>query len=333
VAQQLLEAFPATPILPALGNNDALCGDYQLQPAGPFLADTLPILRALVGGDDRPDLEQNWTSYGNYSVAVGSVRVLVANTIFFSLRYRNSCGSANDADPGRATLAWLEDALAAAKGAREHVWLLFHIPAGIDGYATLRQGACPGTMIPMWDQAYAEPFSALLRRYADTVVASLAGHTHMDDFRLIGDADGRYAFTLLTPAVSPIFGQNPAFRTAIYDSGGGILDHTTYYLTNLSEASANGGTPPVWRAEYTFTKLWRLPRVDLPSLDRLYSLIDEVPEERERWRAIFPVSSTAYWPQFSGAGDGGAQAARAFRCAAGNVRMPDYSQCYCGAVK
>ena len=56
----------------------------------------------------------------------------------------------------------------------------------------------PGGIIPMWDEAYTEPFHALLRRYADTVVASFAGHTHMDDFRLIGDSGGHYAFALTT---------------------------------------------------------------------------------------------------------------------------------------
>jgi hypothetical protein len=118
--------------------------------------------------------------------------VLSANTVFLSARYRNACGSPGDADPGQATLAWLEAELSAAKQSQEHVWLVYHIPPGIDGYATFRQGACPATIIPMWDQAYAEPFYALLRCYADTVVASFAGHTHMDDFRLIGDSHGRH---------------------------------------------------------------------------------------------------------------------------------------------
>jgi hypothetical protein len=72
----------------------------------------------------------------------------------------------------------------------ERVWLVYHIPPGIDGYATLRRGACPSTMIPMWDQGYAGAFLALIKRYADPVTASFAGHTHMDDFPLIGDAEG-----------------------------------------------------------------------------------------------------------------------------------------------
>jgi hypothetical protein len=329
LGQRLEQTFPATPILPALGNNDEECGDYQLQPHGPFLVDTLPILRRLVGSAGGPRFDRDWESYGNYSARVAGIRILSTNTNFLSIHYRNACGSAVDGDPGRATLAWLEAELAAAKQAEERVWLLYHIPPGIDGYATLRQGACPGTMIPMWDQAYAGAFFPLLRRYADTVLASFAGHTHMDDFRLIADAEGQYGFALITPAVSPIFGQNPAFRTVTYDAAGGLVDQTTYDLTNLLQATGAGGAPPEWRAEYTFTRQWSLPRVGLPSLDRLYSLITDAPVERERWHMIFPVSSPAYWAPFAGGSEQLAQAVRAFRCASGNVVPSNYLQCYC----
>jgi sphingomyelin phosphodiesterase acid-like 3 len=333
LAQQLERAFPYTPILPALGNNDEVCGDFLLQPGGPFLADMLPIVQRLVGSDGSPRFDRDWTGYGNYGATVHGIRVLSVNTVFFSPRYRNACGVPGDPNPARATLAWLEAELAAAKQAQAPVWMVYHVPPGIDGLATLQRGACPDEIIPMWDQAYAEPFFALLHRYADTVAASFAGHTHMDDFRLIGDAGGSYAFTLITPALSPIFGQNPAFRTVFYDSAGGILDQTTYDLTNLPEATANGGSPAIWRAEYTFTQAWRLPRVDLPSLAHLYAITGNVTQDRDRWHMLFPVSSPVYWPRFSASGDGGVQAVRAFRCATGNALLPDYRQCYCGGEK
>src|SRR5260370_12826695 len=273
LGQQLEQTFPATPILAGVGKNDEECGDYQIQSGGPFRIAALPMLRRLVGSTGGPNLDRDWQSYGNYSARVSGIRVLSTNTNFLSVHYRNACGSAADGDPGRATLAWLEAELAAAKQAGEPVWLLYHIPPGIDGYATLRQGACPGTMIPMWDQAYAGPFLALMKHYADTVTVSFAGHTHMDDFRLIADAEGRYGFALITPAGSPSVGQNPAFRTVTYHTTGGILDQTTYDLTNLPQATtAAAGVPPDWRSAHTFTLQWSLPRVDLPSLDRLYSL-------------------------------------------------------------
>jgi sphingomyelin phosphodiesterase acid-like 3 len=330
LARQLEQTFPATPILPALGNNDEECGNYQLQPGGPFLSATLPLLRRLVGGSAGPGFDRDWQSYGNYSARAGGIRVLSTNTNFLSIHYRNTCGSAADGDPGRATLAWLEAELAAAKEAGERVWLLYHIPPGIDGYATLRQGSCPAAIIPMWDQAYAGAFNALLRSYADTVIAGFAGHTHMDDFRLIRDAQSPHGFALITPGVSPIYGQNPAYRTLIYDSAGGVLDQTTYYLTNLPQATvAPRGLPPVWHAEYTFTQQWNLPRVDLSSLDQLYSLIATAPTEREHWHTIFPVSNPAYWAQFSSGSERLAQAIKAFHCASGNVVLSDYQQCAC----
>jgi hypothetical protein len=115
----------------------------------------------------------------------------------------------------------------------------------------------------------------------------------------------------------------------IYDSAGTILDQTTYDLTNLPSATVTGSAPPEWQAEYTFTQEWHLPRVDLPSLDRLYSLTREVPAERERWHTLFPVSSPVYWAPFSGGNEQLARAVRAFRCATGSVLPGDYRQCYC----
>jgi sphingomyelin phosphodiesterase acid-like 3 len=331
LAQQLERTFPATTILPALGNNDEECGDYQLQPGGPFLTDTLPLVRRLVGNAAGSGFERGWQSYGNYSAFAGGIRVLSVNTNFLSVHYRNACGSPADGDPGRATLAWVEAELTAAKEAGERVWLLYHIPPGIDGYATLRQGSCPDRMIAMWGPAYAEGFAALTRRYSDIVAASFAGHTHMDDFRLLGDSQGHYGFTLITPAVSPIFGQNPAFRTFTYDAAGGVIDETTYNLTNLPTARASGnGSPPLWRAEYTFTQYWSLPRIDVASLEHLYS-ITGVPDQRERWQTIFAVSSPVYWAPYSGEASRLAQAVRASRCGSGNVGPAAYGQCYCNA--
>jgi hypothetical protein len=185
----------------------------------------------------------------------------------------------------------------------------------------------------MWDQAYAEAYYALLQRYRDTVAASFSGHTHMDDFRLAGDENGRYAFTLITPAVSPIYGQNPAFRSVVYDVAGGILDQTTYNLTNLLQAAAAGGERPAWQLEYTFTQEWQLPRVDLSSLNRLYSLTEHLSVEREHWHALFPVSSPVYWHSLSAIGEDENRAIRAFRCATGNTLLSDYRKCYCGGEK
>jgi hypothetical protein len=96
----------------------------------------------------------------------------------------------------------------------------------------------------------------------------------------------------------------------------------------LAAAIASGGPSAEWRLEYTFTQQWSLPRIDLPSLDRLYSLITDVPAETARWHMIFPVSSPVYWTPFSDSSEQLASAVRAFRCAAGNLVPSDYERCY-----
>jgi hypothetical protein len=328
LALQLERDFPAAPILPVLGNNDEDCGDYQLQPNGPFLADTLPILRALLGSAGRePGFERDWTSYGNVSVEVRGLRVLLVNTVVFSRSYKNRCGAPGAGDPGRATLAWLAAELAAARQAHQPVWLVYHIPPGIDGYTTWRRGSCPDHVVAMWNAAYAQPFGDLLRRYRDTVAASFAGHTHMDDFRLLGDGSDYFGFALITPALSPIFGQNPAYRTVAFDAAGAVLDQTTWDLANLSAAGA--AVPAKWQPEYTFTREWQLPRIDLPSLERLYTMITTVPADRSRWHTLFAVSSPVYWTGNRGGGD----QTRAFDCATGRVSPADFRQCWCGNAK
>jgi sphingomyelin phosphodiesterase acid-like 3 len=327
VAGEIAREFPGLPILPVLGNNDSGCGDYRLQPDGRFLAETLPIVRRLLGSAADGDLGRDWTRYGNYSITLpqlSGLRVIAVNTVFFSRLYRNDCGRPGQPDPARATLVWLARRLAAARRAGARVWLLYHIPPGADPYAAVHAGRCPGAFVPLWKPAYAAPFYALMRRYAGTVAVAFAGHLHMDDFRLL-PARGAGAFVLITPAVSPIFGQNPAFRAVSFDAAGGLRDATTYELADLGKARA-AAAPAIWQAEYTFTREWRLPRLDAANLARLARMIDAVPAVRARWRRLYAVSSPFYWRQLAALGD---HPARAARCAATHLQAQDFDRCYC----
>jgi hypothetical protein len=95
--------------------------------------------------------------------------------------------------------------------------------------------------------------------------------------------------------------------------------------------SDGGGASPTWRAEYTFTQAWRLPRIDLASLTQLYAMVADVPENSARWHTSYPVSSPVYWSP--SLGEAGPQAALAYHCATGNILLQKYGQCYCGGGK
>ena len=107
---------------------------------------------------------------------------------------------------------------------------MFHIPPGIDGYASamkqqseIKGGApdnadtCGNSIVPMWVPEWTAKFDALLAKYHSTVIAGFAAHTHSDDYRLIGAAGLEREFVLMNPAISPIYSQNPGFRVVSYN--------------------------------------------------------------------------------------------------------------------
>ena len=326
LALQLEATFPETPILPTLGNNDSDCGDYGLRPGGDFLSDTFDIAVTLIGPASGAALRQTWQALGNYAVPNPVLRnhlVVALNTNFFSPNYKNACGDASDGNPARATLAWLRRVLEEAEAARNKVWLVYHIPPGIDAFATARHDSCPVAPVPLFAEPYAREFHALMERYRGTVAASFSGHIHTDGFRLLADDGQAFGFVLVSPAVSPIYGQNPAFRRLRLDDDGTVADQSVYYLANLPDAAS--GAAAEWRLETSFDAAWSLPRFDLSSLEALYRRIGTSSAARDRWLDLYSVEGptrAAINPKNEAI----------YRCAAGNDRAADFARCSCAGA-
>ena len=318
-------AIPGIPVIISLGNNDGDCGegDYTTEPRGIFLEKTLPAI-ADAAGVPLEASRESWRNYGSYEIPhplLENRRIVVLNTTFFSTRYRNACGAAAE-DPGQAMLSWLEGRLSDASRRHEQVWLVYHIPPGIDGYATTHpKGSNPESVVTMWRPQYQTAFENLLRKYSDVVQNQIAGHTHFDDFRLLGKPDAYSSFVLLTPGLSPNVRQNPAFRTISFRQDGALTDESTYYLTNLEQVAAD--TPADWKVEYSFRQVWKLKLLDLANLTTLYRQIQTVAPVREQWKKFYSVSSE----------DGLTEKAfTATACATGNSSVPDYRKCFCAQV-
>jgi hypothetical protein len=288
VAGQLETIAPGKPILFALGNNDSECGDYALQPRGAFLKDTSALIAKLLGplGDEAS--LRDWAASGSYSVPLPGLthrRAIVVNSVYFAAKYRNAC-AAGGGDPALDEIHWLEGKLAEAKERRDKVWLILHIAPGIDGYATAHQKNGGTAAVPMWKPVYTEEFRKLLLRYHDTVSISLAGHEHVDDFRLIGNS-----LVLMTPGVSPVVGQNPAFRVVSFRADGVLSDEATYYLSNLDGVLNEAA--PEWKLEYDFAKSWGARALDFKSFRRLYRDAETRPAMRKQWLSFYAVSRPA----------------------------------------
>jgi hypothetical protein len=339
LALQFRKRFPNTKVLVTPGNNDEDCGNYSIQAGGAFLSDTASVARNLAKADE--SFIGEWKALGSYNVphpTVPGVRILSLNTVFFSNNYhstsfRQDCAAVPSNAP-TDLMGWLESNLAKAKEANETVWLMFHIPPGIDGYMTTQRRvaaseatapsaniSCGDTIVPMWAPTWTEQFDNLLEKFQGTVLASFAGHTHNDDLRLVNTMGVKKALVLVDPAVSPVYDQNPAFRIVTFSSDGSLTDQSTYYLTNLMHASSK--VQGRWKKEYQFTREWKIPRLDLDSIGTIYNDIQTTKTARDLWLKLYNVSSSAAIVP--------PDAVRGLYCAIGALDVAAYQSCYCPA--
>jgi sphingomyelin phosphodiesterase acid-like 3 len=352
LALELRRKFPDTKIFLTPGNNDNDCGDYAIEAGGAFLNDTAPVARELAGGDD--GFITSWKSLGSFNVphpTISGTRIVSLNSIFLSQKYQ-ALSSSKGCTPVASTAAadvmkWLEQQLASAAQANQKVWLMFHIPPGIDGYATamkrqklLAGGAaesavtCSQAIVPMWATQWTAQLDTLLEKYHATVVAVFAAHTHSDDFRVMGEfphlpTAGKYGpparsqFVLMNPAISPVYQQNPGFRVVSYDKDGRMTDQSTYFLTNLPTATVKAKGQ--WKREYTFTRQWKTHELNAASLSRVYDEVVADESVRATWLKLYAVSGPAE--------AGEKPIVRALYCAVEGLTVESYQQCYCGAAK
>jgi hypothetical protein len=209
-------------------------------------------------------------------------------------------------------LGWLSYTLQRAAVAGETVWLLEHIPPGIDVFATLgSQEPCPASPVPLWQPEALAAFQQILAAAPGTVAATFAGHTHIDDFRLLAGG-----FIHGTPAVSPIYNNNPGFQVFSYDRASGALrDLRTFYLDVSDPAKGR------WTFEYGFQQAYGLSGYDTAALQSLQQAIVGDSAVRGRFLGYYPVSSQQGAPDPT--------AWKAYACGITSPTPAEFASCYC----
>lgn len=324
--------FPRTPVLPALGNNDSYSGNYSIGPRSRFLADFQRLWAPLVARAGKSgSFAKDFPAGGFYSVPdplVKHRRIILLNTIFFSKKYCNKCDSAGAACttcdttapyPGDVEMAWLGNELATCARNGEHAVLAYHIPPGIDVFGSVDSvGGSTTPVIPLWQDRYDTAFRALMAVHAKTIDAAFAGHTHVDDFRLMTDGTGAaFGFIHITPAVSPVYDNNPGYQIFSLDRSSGIIENYETRFLDLA-APAKG-----WRKEYDFRSAYGADRYDAAALTRLFNAIQSDPIVRQRFITYYPVSSR----------HGNALTSlnwHGYRCGIENFSVADFTACCAG---
>jgi len=267
VALELHATFQRSPIYFALGNNDSGCEDYREDQNSAFLradaksfsADALSKLNAQV-------ILREFPQAGDYNIALPApfthTRLIVLQDIFESKRYAACNGKPplGNMTPEEIQIAWLRAQLAAARSAHEKVWVMAHIPPGIDPYTTFtnKQNKCGGEPEMFLGS---ESFADTLTEFADIIKLALFGHTHMDEMRSYTGPRGSIPGKLV-PSISPVNGNNPAFTIA-------QVDPATALLTDYTVFVANNQTGDKWSQEYSYSKSYALPDFSGASVAKL----------------------------------------------------------------
>lgn len=327
VVKELRGVFPGVPVYLALGNNDSGCGDYQFDPGGEFFAKAGAILASGLPGADRSAAARQFTADGDYSVMMAApmknTRLVVLNDTLFSPKYK-TCGGKHDSKGADDEAAWLKEQLEQARGLHQRVWVMGHIPPGIDPFSTAKQfrNICGGDKPDMFLST--EEIPNLMVDYSDVVKLGIFAHTHMDEVRLLGHASGdaspgKQVAVKMIPSVSPVHGNQPSFTVAGIDSASAVIrDYTVIAASNQS------GINTKWKPEYSYAQAYRQTEFSAQALNKLIGKFrsDSSAEsaESQNYLRNYYVGNLAtqlspFWPQYV--------------CALNNYTSKDYATCVC----
>ena len=259
VIAELDASLPGIPVYIALGNNDSDCGDYRLDAHSEFLRVIGAEVTREFPAAERPAALDSFADGGYYSVSlpapIANARLLVLNDIFMASNYATCTGKPDQAESA-AQLAWLHRQLTEARAKKQKIWVMGHIPPGVDLYSTMKKmgDLCGGQPPVMFLSS--EKMADELVDFSDVVQLAIFAHTHMDEIRLLRagipneyragignpkiEAKGFIAEPKAVPvkmvsSVSPIHGNNPSFTVAQIDpSTAALVDYRVFTASNLT---------------------------------------------------------------------------------------------------
>ncbi len=333
IVQELQDSSGGIPLYLALGNNDSDCGDYQMDANSAYLAGAARILTATLPVAQREQAALSFAAGGYYttqlSASMHNTRLIVLNDVFMSAKYR-SCSGKADATAAANEITWLQSQLSAARKAREKIWVMGHIPPGVDPFSTvLKLKDVCGTDAPVMFLS-SDKLADTLLQYADIITLGIFGHSHMDEVRYLHrPADpaatipmGGIAVKIL-PSISPVDGNTPSFTVAqVNPSTGTLRDY------QVIEASNKTGIATTWAEEYDYDRTYSSPGFSSMSVAKtLKEFTDDAHAATDGSKAYIrnffvgdqsPVLKPL-WPQYV--------------CALGNDTAKAFASCVCNTGK
>jgi sphingomyelin phosphodiesterase acid-like 3 len=260
--------YPHAQILPTVGNNDGYCGDYRSTPRDKFLAHQTAQWEPYTNMHGlAPHFAQTYANAGYYEAHLpNGLRVLGLNSVLFSAAYENACGDP-DTNPAGDELTWLHARLSEPNA--PPTLILTHIPVGIDAFKTFLHLGKP---LSFYNDDVQNTVIHDVQMPTAHVTAFVTGHLHDVAYRVI-PAHTAFSPTGIpvysAPAISPIFGNAPAFAE-LDVSPQGRIDNITVY--ELGTQVPHFRTQPGWYRAYDFNSRYGLNGVTGASIRHLHEL-------------------------------------------------------------
>jgi sphingomyelin phosphodiesterase acid-like 3 len=305
------------------------CGDYQLDDRSEFLAAAGKTLLQGLPSSQQQSALQTFALGGYYSASLPppmqKTRLVVLNHLFMSRRY-SSCGGAPDPQEIDEQLAWVRQELTLARRNHDKVWIMGHIPPGVDPYSTIVRmtNVCGGQPPVMFLSS--GRLENLLVEFDDVVELGIFGHTHMDELRLLKPEAGGEDSTALkgvaikmVPSISPIDGNNPSFTVARIDPASAMLDDYQVF-----SASNQTGVDATWLKEYDYSEAFHESAFSAPAVAKMIAEFQADPgaktKESQDYIRYFLVGDRsaelkAFWSEYV--------------CALSNISRQSFTSCVC----
>ncbi|MEM7260163.1 MAG: hypothetical protein AAF404_22540, partial [Pseudomonadota bacterium] len=169
---------------------------------------------------------------------------LVLNTVQLMTNYiaDPKWNAHNGLAPAKSQLKWLTNELKVAKQAGQRVWLIYHVPPGIDAFSAKNN----------LDPQLNAKFLALLDTFGESIEAAFAGHSHLDSFRLI-NAKGKHPTWLhVSPSITPNHHRGrSAYQIFSYSSDSNATTINDYQTRHMDYSTFGDST---WRVEYDWKR-------------------------------------------------------------------------------
>jgi sphingomyelin phosphodiesterase acid-like 3 len=322
--------FPAAPVYAALGNNDSGCADYRIDANGSFLAASAAAFTGKLPQPERKAAEADFAAGGNFSASLPApfrhTRLVIIDDLFQSRKYQ-TCAGKDDSTGAEAQIAWLRGELDKARANHEQVWVMGHIPPGIDPYSTASKmkNVCGGKDPEFFLSS--DELANTLAGYGDVIRLAIFAHTHMDEMRLLEPfpLKGKALPVPLkmVPSISPVDGNNPSFTIASVDPRTATLrDYRVIAASNQS------GVDTKWAEEYDYARAYHKPAYSPTAVEQLVGAFQadpdaKSPESESYLRNYFvrdqSLALKLFWPQYT--------------CALSNFTADAYHACRCPAAK